>query len=280
MRYLCRMSRASAPKGFTDIYTLPHFYDVLHGPDTQKDVRGLMKIARKYGPKAERAPVWLEPACGSGRYLRLAAADGCKTYGFDLEPGMVAYAVEQAKIEGVAAKSNYFVADMRSFDEGRKIPKVDFAFNLINTIRHLNSDRAVLDHFEAMARVLRPDGVYVVGMSMCAYGYEPETEDVWKGKRDGVQVLQNITYIPAAGGTGAGARTERVISHLTVTTGRGKAAAVQHFDSTYGLRSYDLREWGTLIEKSALTAIAVVDERGGHMDPPEVGYCLWVFKKR
>ena len=277
------MPRNPGPTTFTDLYTLPHFYDVLHGPDTAKEVRGLLRIAKKYGAApmpGARAPVWLEPACGSGRYLRALAAKGARTLGFDLEPGMVAYAIEQAREFGVARKSEYFVGDMRNFDCNRTLPRIDFAFNLINTIRHLGSDAAVLEHFGAMARVLKPEAVYAVGMSMCAYGHEPETEDVWKGKRNGVEVLQNVTYLPAPGGRGVGARTERVISHLTVTHGSGKSARVEHIDSTYGLRAYDLHEWGTLIEKSPLRAVAVVDERGDRMEPPAIGYCLWILKRR
>ena len=34
---------------------------------------------------------------------------------------------------------------------GLKPGSVDFAFNPVNTIRHLESDRAMLDHFEQMA---------------------------------------------------------------------------------------------------------------------------------
>jgi len=267
------------PSGFTDLYSLPLYYDVLHGSGTAKDVRGLARISKAFGAGDTETPVWLEPACGSGRYLRAAARAGVRTIGFDLEPAMVEYAKALATADGSKVQT-YFVADMQDFDRVRRVPKVDFAFNLINTIRHLTSDRAVLDHLAALARVLKPGAVYAVGMSMCAYGHEPEVEDVWRGKAPGLNVLQNITYIPAVGGRGAGARTERVLSHLTITRGKGHTAEVEHIDSTYGLRSYSLAEWNALVAKSDLEAIAVVDERGKPTPAPVLGYCIWVLRKQ
>jgi len=267
------------PSGFIDLYSLPLYYDVLHGPGTAKDVRGLARISKAFGTGVTESPIWLEPACGSGRYLRAAARDGVRTIGFDLEPAMVEYAQALAKAEGSKGQT-YFVADMQDFDRTHKVPKVDFAFNLINTIRHLPSDRAVLAHLSAVTRVLKRKAVYAVGMSMCVYGHEPEVEDVWKGRRAGLGVLQNITYIPAPGGRGAGARIERVISHLTVTRGAAATEPIEHIDSTYGLRTYNLREWAGLVERSEFEAIAVVDERGRVTPPPVLGYCIWVLRRK
>ncbi|MFZ4574521.1 MAG: class I SAM-dependent methyltransferase [Phycisphaerales bacterium] len=258
-----------------DIYSIPHYYDILHTPGTATEVAGLAQIQDRFVGSVEE-PVWLEPACGSGRYLRAAAKRGVRTVGFDLSEPMVKYAIEQAKQEGVAELSRYFVADMRDFTEGRRLPKAHFAFNTINTIRHVASDAAMLGHFACVARSLAPGGVYAVGLSMCSYGREPATEDVWHGTRAGTTVSQLINYIPAFGRNGNAARVERVISHLTVTT-RG---VEEHIDSSYGLRSYDVAQWRELLGKSELEIVATVDEHGVDTMEPEVGYIIYILRPR
>ncbi|MEO1718089.1 MAG: class I SAM-dependent methyltransferase, partial [Planctomycetota bacterium] len=89
------------------LYTDASVYDILHGPGTAEDVDALEAIAAKH---AAGAPdVWLEPACGSGRYLRVAAGRGHSVVGFDYEAGMVEYARERAERAGVADRSLFFV---------------------------------------------------------------------------------------------------------------------------------------------------------------------------
>jgi len=56
-----------------------------------------------------------------------------------------------------------------------------------------------------------------------------------------------VNYLPPEPGT-AKARSEQVISHLTVERPRG----TEHFDDTYDLRTYDIKQWRDLIEKSRL----------------------------
>ena len=280
-------------------YTDPRVYDVLHAPETPGEVRLLRRVAAKLGCDGA-APVWLEPACGSGRLLRAAARHGVRGYGFDISAPMIAYAREcAAKVGGkagpkkkagakagaagaVAKAPKFFVADMRGFEAaaeaelGKALPKADMAFNLINTIRHLGDDRAMLDHFVAVARVLKPGAAYVVGISLCSYGNEFETEDVWTGSRGGLRVTQTVQYLPASGRRGEAARAERVISHLTVIDSSAAAeTSERHIDETYALRSYDLKQWNELIEKSALRVAATFDGEGKSIEPSEPGYVLY-----
>lgn len=258
-----------------DIYSIPHYYDILHAPGTASEVEGLFAIQKRFLGKVD-APVWLEPACGSGRYLRGAAKKGVRTIGFDLSGPMIEYAKEEARREKVEKLSTYFVADMRDFTRGRKLPPAHLAFNTINTIRHVTSDAAMIEHFACVAESLAPGGVYAVGLSMCSYGQEPETEDVWRGKRGDTTVTQLINYIPAFGRSGNAARVERVISHLTVT----RAGAEEHIDSSYGLRSYDVEQWRALVEKSALEIVTTTNEHGVDTPEPAVGYIIYIMKAR
>lgn len=288
-------------------YTDPKVYDVLHGPETAGEVRLLRRLAVRLDCDGA-ASVWLEPACGSGRLLRAAAKHGVRGYGFDISAPMIEYARESAaklgerrgrkkaaktsktgtanaaKPSAAASKApKFFVADMRGFEAaaerefGKPLPKADMAFNLINTIRHLGDDRAMLDHFEAVARVLKPGAAYVVGISLCSYGNEFESEDVWTGSRGGLRVTQTVQYLPASGRRGEGARAERVISHLTVIDSKAAPGepVERHIDETYALRSYDLKQWNELIAKSAVRVAATFDGDGKPIEPSEPGYVLY-----
>jgi SAM-dependent methyltransferase len=260
-----------------DFYTLPDLYDILHTPGTARDLAAVRRSARAMGAHAGRGSVWLEPACGSGRHLRVLAAGGARAIGFDLEPAMITYARRANRALGAGlARPSLFVADMRSFDRARRLPPIDVAFNLINTIRHLPSDAAMLDHLAAVARVLAPGGVYVVGLGLAAYGLEPPTEDVWRGSRAGVRVTQVIQYEPPAGPRGEAARAERVVSHLTVRRGTRE----EHIDSTYALRAYSLAQWRTLVERSRLSEAGVFDSDGRPAIAAEPGYYLFALRAR
>lgn len=260
-----------------DLYALPHVYDVLHAPGTSGDVEGLGRIARRFARrrsrgKSSRPDVWLEPACGTARLLRIAARRGYHGVGFDLSEAMIAYARRLAP-PSPAAPLRLFTADMTSFASMLDRRSVHFAFNLINTIRHLPCDAAMLDHFEHMARVLAPGGVYAVGVGLCAYGLEPPTEDVWRGARGRCRVTQVIQYLPPPSRR---ERWEHVASHITVATPK----QTQRFDSAYRLRTYDMDQWLHLVDQSALRGVAWVDEWGGDIIMREPGYGIHILEVR
>lgn len=268
---------------------MPRLYDVLHTPGTADEVDGLERIARLFAPaaligkgqsKAGAAPVWLEPACGTGRYLRVLAKRGYRAIGFDLMPEMVEYSVSRGAMRlsgrGAVASAQVFAADMATFDGGMRGVKVDFAFNLINTIRHLDSDEEMLGHFRAMARVMTREAVYAVGISLSAYGRERDDEDVWRARRGGTRVTQVVQYLPPTAKTGKASRIENVVSHLTVQMGK----EARDITSAYTLRTYDLKQWNRLIERSPLRLLAAVDEYGNETIPVEPGYAVYLLKRK
>ena len=242
-------------------------YDILHTPGTALEVDGLERVERRFVPERARG-VWLEPACGTGRYLRVAAGRGRRVVGFDRSAGMIAYA--RRRHERLGLDGRFFVGDMTRF-ASRVRPRCGLAFNPINSLRHLMGDAAVLAHLEQMSVALRRGGVYAVGLSTCAYGLESESEDVWVAHRGVTRVRQVVQYLPPEGD-----RVERVISHVTVRTPRG----VREIDSVYGLRSYSRAQWRRLVDRSAMRVVAVVDEHGRDMDEPEFGYAVYVLAAR
>jgi len=256
------------PVGF---YRDPVIYDILHAPGTAGEARGVESLARAVLGHGSEPMSFLEPACGTARHLRWLATAGHRCVGFDLDPGMIGDARRRAERAGIGPRVDLFVADMTGFSSRIEHP-VRCAYNLINTIRHLDSDSAMLAHLRHIADSLTDDGVYIVGLSTTVYGVEMPSEDVWHGARGPCRVTQVANYLPPDGGS----RTETVLSHLHIRRPGGD----EHRDSTYTLRTYSLDEWTSLVARSALRIDRVTDEDGVDADPPALGYAWYVLKKR
>jgi SAM-dependent methyltransferase len=257
-------------------YGDPVVYDILHGPGTADEARVLETIARAMtggGGGADDAELhFLEPACGTARHLRRLAKNRHRCTGFDLSESMVEDAQRRVERAGLRDRVDLFVADMTDFS-AKVRRKADAAFNLINTIRHLPTDDAMLAHLEQMAASLKKRGVYIIGTSVTDYDLEMPSEDTWSGGRGACRVTQTVNYLPPED---AGSRTETVLSHIHVATPEQE----EHRDSVYHLRTYNLRQWTDLIDRSAMRIEAVLDDLGDAMDPPTLGYALFVLRAR
>ncbi len=252
-------------------YDEPMLYDVLHGKGTADEVRGLRHLGDRLG--LDPAGPWLEPACGSGRYVRAAVAQGVRIAAFDLSEAMIAYA--RSRMD--SAKPGTYrlgVADMRTFDAASLAPgwRFELAFNPINTIRHLETDAHLLAHLERIHGALRPGGVYVVGLSLSVYGFEQPSEDTWHGSRGSLKVNQVVQYTPAHGGRD---RTEQVHNVLAVT----RPSGTRVIPSAYGLRSYDRDQWDSVLAHSPFSVWGCVNEAGEDIEPTSPGYALWVLRR-
>jgi len=150
---------------------------------------------------------------------------------------------------------------------------VDFAFNPVNSIRHLDSDQAMLNHLDQMAEILKPGAVYVIGISITDYDWLMAEEDLWEAARGKIKVSQLINFLPPEVGTPR-ARVETAISHLTVTRPSGE----EHFDDAYDLRTYDRAQWQELISQSKLKWCGSFDASGKALGERTLPYQLEVLK--
>lgn len=247
-----------------DWYDRPLWYDIVHWPDTASEVDGLERIERRFclgrtaSDRGRRRRVWLEPACGSGRYLRAAAARGRGVVGIDLNPKMVAFANEMMRKRGL--EGDIRVGDMTRVpgagEGGSPIPShgADFSFCLINSIRHLPTDAAMLGHLRSMYGAVRPGGVYCVGLGLTHYGAEFASEAVFSGRRGGTRVHQLAQFIPPE----KGSRFETIVNHLTISRGGEE----RHLDNSYRLRCYSGAQWAAILSKTGWKVVGVVDEAG------------------
>lgn len=249
-----------------DLYANPAIYELLHAYGTAAEVRVLESLEPRPRPSAAReGSRWLEPACGTGRYLQRARARGKKVCGFDASPAMVAY----ARRRGL----DVFEASLVGCAGALGSRRFDFAFLTINTIRHLADDRAVLEHLGEIARVLAPGAVYVVGLHLSAYGRERPQTDRWEGARGSLAVYQTIRYLPPADSRD---RRETVRSRIRVVRPSGE----EHLRNGYDLRCYDRAEWERLLNRSAFRVRTHVDEEGMQSEPRDGHYGLWVLEPR
>lgn len=248
-----------------ELYRRASVYDILHSPGTGRELRALLRIAGRRGvPPVERLRCF-EPACGSGRLLRALARRGATVYGCDLEPAMLAYARTRMPKDW---KGRLVTRDMRDPGGLARAGSIDLAFNLINSVRHLESDAALRDHFRGVTRLLRPGGIYVVGISLSRYGQEAPTEDLWTGTRGRCRVDQLVQYLPPEG-PGTRERFETVVSVLSVR----RPSGTDELTDRYRLRAYDEEQWEAAVARSPLRVV----ERCGD-DGEAYERCPWDYR--
>ncbi len=264
------------------LYADPAVYDILYTPGTAAEVDALERIERRLaGGPLRPDRLWFEPACGTGRCLRVARRRGRRVAGFDREPGMLAYAAGRlAAAAGTSGRPRLFAAELADFataarGAGLREGTVDFAFVTVNSLRHLPTDRAMLAHFRQVAALLRPGGLYVVGLSLTDYRWLWPDEDLWAAARGNCRVSQVINWLPPEPGTPRG-RRERALSHLTIT----RPGSTEHVDDAYDLRCYDLKQWQRLLAGSALAHAGSFDARGRPLPPGQWPYQLEALRRR
>jgi hypothetical protein len=251
-------------------YGDPLVYDILNAPGTREAVDGLVRIAGRCGADGPDAH-WLEPACGSGRFLRETTRRGIRITGFDIQPAMIGYAKRRLRRLG-RSRWRVFVADLEGFSPGIEPRSVDFAFDLDNTVRHLLDDAAMRTHLDDMARVLRPGALYAVGVDLARYGEDLPWEDVWEASRGGIAVSQVVQYLPPTWSS----RQETVIEHLVIQ----RPGRVEHRDHVYRLRTYDPDQWERLIAACGFQIVDVVDEAGHGTRERPFAYGIHLLRHR
>ncbi len=252
------------------LYSDPSIYDILHTPGTARELDVLESIALRYGPSTAADPLpWLEPACGTGRLLRLAARRGRRVIGFDAHTGMLAYARQTIRRRSLARRARLFRADLADFGPRLELGSVSFAFIPFNSIRHLPDDAALDAHVEQIAHVLRPGGLYAVGISLSDYDRDRPEEDVWQVARGRCRVTWVLNYLPPDRKT----RREQVLSHLVIRRPTG----TEHRDAAYPLRSYSARQWSAAVRRSPLSTVASLDDGGRPRRDRSLNYQLEIL---
>ncbi len=167
------------------LYDFPKYYELVFGSDCQAELRFLKACFRKHAGRPVKR--LFEPACGTGRLLVRLARAGYQVAGNDLNPHAVRYCNERFVRWGM--KPAAVVGDMSDFRLKRK---VDAAFNMINSFRHLPSDQAAANHLHCVAESLHRGGLYVLGMHLTPTKGRPMESESWSARRGHLTVVSHL----------------------------------------------------------------------------------------
>ncbi len=168
-----------------NIYDHPRYYDLIFGSDWKAEYDFLLGCFERFAPKPVRR--LFEPACGTGRlFFRLGKA-GYEISGNDLNPHAVRFCNARLKRHGLP--ETCVEGDMSCFEIR---PKADAAFNLINSFRHLQTEKAAQGHLNSMAAALKKGGIYLLGLHLTPVGEPDCTEESWSARRGHLAVISKM----------------------------------------------------------------------------------------
>jgi SAM-dependent methyltransferase len=166
-----------------ELYNLPRYYDVAFSWDIEPELDFLGEVFAEHVPFPVKRI--LEPACGTGRFLRALPAHGYSVTGYDASEAMLDYARQSLEEAGLAGAVLLLRAEMHTVRFDREF---DAALNSINSLGYLLEDRDVVSHLRHTGQALKPGGVYVVHLS-CAWDGRPDTDhNSWLVERGGLKI--------------------------------------------------------------------------------------------
>jgi SAM-dependent methyltransferase len=177
------------------IYDYPNLYDVLFSDLCRLEIRFLTSIFERFR-NGKRAISIFEPACGSGRLLYHLAKLGWNVSGLDLNPHAIAFCNRRLKRYGF--RESAIVGNMVSCslaDWGRT-KKFDIAFNFVSSFLHLTTEADARQHLQTIADILKPGGIYLLGIHLKPAGQQLCASEHWSVRRGSLTIksyLKSLT---------------------------------------------------------------------------------------
>ncbi len=226
------------------LYDNPEIYDVAFGWDLAMEMDFVESCFLKHAPDpVERV---LEPACGTGRILVALGERGYEVAGYDMNPGMVAFAsAKVARFGGQIMRG-----DMETF---RPPGRYDAAINLVNSIGYLLEEAAVASHLERVGDVVRAGGLYIVQLS---YGGEPPEQGSfgpWPNARGDLRTTMTWRI--------AGEDPESRRSHQECRIVAERGAERRTIEESHVLRYWTQEDLDRIVERSPFDLAAVYFDR-------------------
>jgi SAM-dependent methyltransferase len=241
-----------------DWYQTPFYYDVVFDADTGREADFLEAVLAAHGPPGGSRRV-LEPACGTGRLLCELARRGYRVAGFDQSVAMLEFARRKLGAAGLGAALKR--DRMESF---RVRGRFDLAFCLLSTFKYLLAERDARAHLARVRDVLRPGGLYVLGVHLADYATRKPSHERWTGRRAGVSVVCNTRTWPPD----RRRRRETIRNRLTVE----RDGAVTRQESAWECRTYSAAELQRTVRSvPGLAAAAAYDFRHDTRYPADPG---------
>lgn len=235
-------------KRLRDWYEHPEYYEAIFGTDTAQEMDFLQAVNRQHGTGGS---LLLEPACGAGRLLAEGARRGLQLVGYDLSERMLAHA--RARLSGPErARVRLERAAMQAFHDPALEGQVDLAFNLVSTFRYLDSDATALAHLQGTRRLLRPQGLYVLGFHLTDYTRARPERERWVGTYEGATVVCNTQE-------GLPERRQRRAPMRNRLHVKGGGREELLIETEWYFRTYDARQARDLFKRAGLAPAATYD---------------------
>jgi cyclopropane fatty-acyl-phospholipid synthase-like methyltransferase len=169
------------PAAKPDWYDYPQYFDLGFQDETEKEVAFLPLAFERFGT-GEMKRI-LEPGCGSGRLIVSLAEQGYDVTGFDLSDSMLNFLNKQLTKKKLTATT--YKQDMTDFEVDKPY---DVVLNTFNTFRHLLTEEAAESHFHAVAKALRPGGLFFFGLHLLPHYADERCIERWTSKTGGTSV--------------------------------------------------------------------------------------------
>lgn len=264
-------------------------YDLVYGRTTRSEVRALLKISSivlgtpASVPPAARLLTWIEPACGTGRLLiELARQTPGRCIGVDLHPAMLARGQTRSRRAGLSDRIRLDLLDMRLVHRALTPadPHPRLAFCLDNSIRHLPTDAALVEHLASIRRIIqsrKTPGAYLVGIGLTPDAGEFPSEYAAHVRRANLVVRQVVEFLPpdpSASVPKRSSRIEHAYGHIAVSSPRGEQDIFTH----HQLRTYRLAEWHRAIKRAGLRETHVLTPSGRPLPSDRTAYAIRVLR--
>ena len=171
-------------------YDYPNVYDVLFSDTCRSEIQFLTSVFKQFCNKAVISI--FEPASGSGRLLYHLAKLGLDVAGLDLNPNAVVFCNRRLRRHGLSESA--IIGDMTSFslaDLGRT-KKFDAAFNLVSSFLHLTTEADAQKHLHCVADILKPNGIYLLGIHLKPKGTQHCLQERWSLRRGLLSVKSHL----------------------------------------------------------------------------------------
>ncbi len=237
------------------IYDYPKYYDLLFGSDVAAEFRFLKACFTKHaGCDVTRV---FEPACGTGRLLIKLGRSGYAVAGNDLNPKAVDFCNERLRKYNLP--ESVVVADMSNFKLKKKF---DASFNMINSFRHLATEKLARNHLECMARAMNQGGLYVLGIHLEPTSCPAMQEESWSARRGNLVVNSHMW----SKGIDRRKRLEHLGLNIDVFTPTKRMRIVDHME----YRTYKHSQFRSLVQSVPQLEIAETYDFSYNIRQPHV----------
>lgn len=127
-------------------------------------------------------------------------------------------------------------------------PKFDGAFCMVDTFRHLRTEAEAISHLQNVAKNLKHNGIYILGLHLLPAGGVSKKVHRWQGNRGKLTVHSNISVL----NTDRRKREETLRYVLRIDSNK--------YQSVYKLRTYTSGQFLDLLKKAGCFAIMSVHD--------------------